>query len=312
LEQSSIDMKVRTILGDIPAAELGATACHEHLLWQVPEPYTDEDPDLGFDSISAAVSEMQAFKSAGGSALVEMTTTEIGRRPLEMSQISRLSGIHVIAASGHHKDKFSSAVLRAKSVDEIADSMITDITIGMNQTKLKAGIIKAATSLNAATESEKRVILAAGIVHRTTGAPVGTHTEAGTFAIEQAELLIQAGVAPDKLLIGHLDRGLQAQIYLDLAKKGVYLGFDQIGKEKYWPDADRVSLIRLLVEAGYSRQIVLSTDSARKSAWLAYNPRAVGIVHLFMNFLPALRKAGVSEEHIQRMVVENPARLLSF
>jgi phosphotriesterase-related protein len=305
-------MKIRTILGDIPAVELGSTACHEHLLWQVPEPYADEDPDLGFDSIHAAVIEMQAFKAAGGNALVEMTTNEIGRRPLEMSQISRLSGVHVIAASGHHKEKFSASPLRDRSIEEIAERMITDITVGMDQTTLKAGIIKAATSLNAATESEKRVILAAGIAHRATGAPVGTHTEAGTFAMEQAELLLQAGVAPDKLLIGHLDRGLQERTYLDLAKKGIFLGFDQIGKEKYWPDAERVSLIKLLIEAGHSRQIVLSTDSARKSAWQAYDPRSVGIAHLFVNFLPALRNAGVNEEVIQRMLVENPARLLSF
>lgn len=305
-------MKIRTLLGDIPASHLGATACHEHLIWTVPEPYADEDPDLGFDSVTAAASEMRSFKSAGGNALVEMTTAEIGRSPSDLLQISRQTEIHVIAASGHHKDKFSAETLKGKSIDEIAEGIIKDITVGMDNTALRAGIIKAATSLNTASESEKRVIQAAGISHRATGAPVGTHTEAGTFALEQVEMLLEVGVAPEKLLVGHLDRGLEAQTYLDLAKKGVYLGFDQIGKSKYWPDAERINLIKMLVETGYSRQILLSTDSARKSAWHTYNSRTDGIAHLFLHFIPALRSAGVGDDVIQRLMIENPARFLAF
>lgn len=305
-------MKIRTLLGDIPPSDLGVTACHEHLIWRVPEPYTNDDPDLGFDSVTAAVSEIQTFKSAGGNALVEMTTAEIGRRPLDLLQISQLTEIHIIAASGHHKDKFSAKPLKGKSVDEIAEGIITDITIGMDNTALKAGIIKAATSLNTATKSEKRVIQAVGISHRATGAPVSTHTEAGTYAIEQVELLIKAGVAPEKLLVGHLDRELKAQTYLDLAKKGVYLGFDQIGKSKYWSDAARVDLIKMLVKAGYSRQILISTDSARKSAWQTYNSKTDGIAHLFVNFIPSLSSAGVSDDVIQLIMVDNPACLLVF
>jgi phosphotriesterase-related protein len=305
-------MNIRTLLGDIPASNLGVTACHEHLIWKVPEPYADEDPDLGYDSVPAAVLEMQIFKSAGGNALVEMTTAEIGRQPLDLLQISHQSGVHVIAASGHHKDKFCANHLKGKSINEIAAGIIKDITLGMDNTSLRAGIIKAATSKNTASETEKRVIRAVGISHRATGAPVGTHTEAGTFAIEQVELLIKAGVAPEKLLVGHLDRGLKVQTYLDLAKKGVYLGFDQIGKEKYWSDAERVNLVNMLVAAGYSRQILLSTDSARKSAWHTYNSSTDGIANIFVKFLPALRSAGISDTVIQHLMIENPARFLAF
>src|SRR5512133_3850488 len=104
-------MKIRTVLGDIPPSELGVTTCHEHLLWAVPEPYADEDPDLGFDSIPAAVAELRHFKTAGGGALVEMTTAEIGRCPTELQQISKAAGVHVISATGHHKEKFSATAL---------------------------------------------------------------------------------------------------------------------------------------------------------------------------------------------------------
>jgi 5-phospho-D-xylono-1,4-lactonase len=305
-------MKIRTILGDISPAELGVTTCHEHLLWSVPEPYADEDPDLGFDSIPAAVAEARYFKSAGGSALVEMTTAEIGRCPVELRQIAEASGLHVITATGHHKEKFSGTALAGKSVNEIADGIITDITSGMNGTNIKAGVIKAASSLNTATDSERKVIHAVGLAHKATGTPVSTHSEAGTFAIEQAKLLNETGVPFERMLIGHLDRGLPRETYLALAHLGVYLGFDQIGKNKYWPDAERVSLIKNLIAAGHANQILLSGDTARKSAWHVHNPRTNGLAHLLLNFVPSLKEAGVSEKHIHIMLVENPARFLAF
>jgi phosphotriesterase-related protein len=305
-------MKIRTVLDDISPTELGTTTCHEHLLWVVPEPYTDEDPDLGFDSIPAAVAELRHFKAAGGSTLVEMTTAEIGRCPTELRQISEATGVHVISATGHHKEKFSAAAINGKSVDELAAHIIHDITSGMAGTDIKAGVIKAGTSLNTATESERRVIDAVGLAHKATGAPVSTHTEAGTFAIEQAKLLNGAGVPFERMLIGHLDRGLPRETYLTLGHMGVYLGFDQIGKNKYWPDAERVALIKDLIVAGHVGQILLSGDTARKSAWHIHNPRTNGLAQLLLNFVPMMREAGVSENHIHSMLNENPARFLAF
>lgn len=305
-------MHIRTVLGDIAPTDLGITACHEHLLWVVPEPYTGEDPDLGFDSIPAAVAELRHFKSLGGGALVEMTTAEIGRDPQRMAQISREAGVHVIAAAGHHKAKFSAAALAGQTIEQIAARMIAEVREGINGTHLRAGVIKAATSAGQAAESELRVIRAAGLAHQETGAPVSTHTEAGTFAVEQARLLLEAGVRPEKLCVGHLDRGLEPRTYLELAGLGIYLGFDQIGKEKYWPDAERVRLIADLIERGHGGQILLSGDTARKSSWHAHNPQTDGIGHLLACFRPALLQASVSPAAIHHLLVENPAAFFAF
>lgn len=305
-------MKIRTVLGDIAPSELGITACHEHLLWTVPEPYAHEDSDLGFDSISAAVAELQHFKAAGGNALVEMTTAEIGRAPLDLCQIAETAQVHVIATTGHHKDKFSAQMLKGRSVQEIAADIIADIEKGMNGTGVKAGVIKAATSQDTATETERHVIEAVGLAQRTTGAPVSTHTEAGTFALEQAQLLMQAGVPAQRLLIGHLDRDLLRETYFTLANMGIYLGFDQIGKSKYWADSERTMLIKELIVAGFVRQIMLSGDTARKSAWHAYDPRVNGISHLLLDFVPLLQQADISAADTHTMLVENPATFFAF
>ncbi|MHB8135921.1 MAG: phosphotriesterase family protein [Anaerolineaceae bacterium] len=305
-------MKIQTVRGEISPTDLGATSCHEHVLWTVPEPYAMEDPDLGFDSIPAAVAELRYLKSCGGNALVEMTTQEIGRAPTELKQISIASQIHIIAATGHHKDKFNQSVSENRTSSEMADAFIRDIHLGMDNTSIKAGVIKAATSQDQATHFEEKVITAAAKAHLATGAPVSTHTEGGTFALEQAGLLINAGVNPGKLLIGHLDRNLAWKTYLELAQIGVYLGFDQIGKEKYWPDSERVSLIEKLLDAGYASQMMLSTDSARKSSWHTHNPQAHGPAYLYESFLPALKNARIEESDIRMMTIENPARFLAF
>lgn len=305
-------MAVQTVLGLVPAHELGITACHEHVLWHPPDAMALEDSDLGLDSIPAAVAELRYFKSLGGSAVVEMTTAEIGRAPLELSQISQATGVHIITVTGHHKDKFSAASLGNQSVDEIAERMIREITIGIGNTGIRAGVIKAATSLHQATEVEKRVIQAAGLAHQKTGAPVSTHTEAGTFALEQADMLLGAGVTAEKLLIGHLDRNLPRQVYFQLAKRGVWLGFDQIGKEQYWQDEQRALLIRDLIAAGHLNQILLSGDRARKSSWKVHNPQSLGLGHLLLDFIPRLKSLGIDDTSIHTLLVENPARFLDF
>ncbi len=278
----------------------------------MPEPYTNDDLDLGFDSIPAAVAEMRHFKGKGGQALVEMTTSEIGRSPKDLRQIALASETHIIATTGHHKDKFCASKLDGLSLQTITDQIIRDITNGMDNTTIRAGIIKAATSKDQATETEKRVIRAVGAAHQATGAPVATHTEGGTFAVQQARLLIEAGVAPQRLLIGHLDRNQPMGLYTELAEMGVYLGFDQIGKEKYWPDAERVKLIQTLIKIGYTQQILLSCDNARKSGWHTHNPYQDGPAYLLTSFIPALQSAGVLEDNIRMMLVNNPSRFLAF
>lgn len=305
-------MKIRTVLRDINPTELGITASHEHLLWSVPAPYAQEDLDLGLYSVTDAIAELNYFKTAGGNALVEMTTVEIGRDPVALKYISEKTGIHIIAATGHNKNKFSEAYTRDLSIDDIFNNLMTDITVGMSDTQIKAGVIKASTSKNKATQSEQRVIKAVGKAHQATGAPVSTHTEAGTFALEQIDLLKQAGVSVEKLLIGHLDRNLPIDQYFSIASTGVYLGFDQIGKNKYWPDSERVKIIKELVDSGFAHKIIISGDIARKSSWHTNNSKVDGIANMILNFVPQLLEMGVSKSDIHTIIIKNPANFLEF
>ncbi len=305
--------KIQTVLGKIEPRELGITYAHEHLLFQPPEPFLSEDPDLVLDEIQTAVKELGIFHSAGGKSIVEMTTIDLSRDPVGLKKISEVTGVNVIAATGFNKGKFCENLIGDKSVDDLAERMVKDLTEGMDNTSIKAGLIKASSSKDKMTPGETKVFQAAVKAHLKTGAPVSTHTEAGTLALEQIRFLVNGGVDPGRILIGHLDRRLDKDYLFDVAQTGVYMGIDQICKEKYYPDRERIRLIKLLIEAGYGKQIVLSADMARKSYWPSYGfGKGPGLTYILWRFVPWMIEEGIQVEAIDLMLVQNPARLFAW
>jgi phosphotriesterase-related protein len=131
---------------------------------------------------------------------------------------------------------------------------------------VRAGVIKAGSSLNMITPLEERIFRAAALAQQATGAAISTHTEAGTMALEQIALLRTAGVSAERIVISHLDRRLDWRYLAEVAATGVFMGFDQIAKEKYAPDHARIAMIERLIAAGHAAQILLAGDQARRSA----------------------------------------------
>jgi phosphotriesterase-related protein len=167
--------------------------------------------------------------------------------------------------------------------------------------------------LNAITPNEEKVFRAAARAHRLTGAPITTHTEVGTMGLEQIQLLLSEGVAPQRIVIGHVDRQLDWDYHTQMLRAGVTLGYDQISKEKYAPDSQRAEFIVRLVQEGFGKQIVLGGDLARKSYWPSYGTGGgPGLTYILWRFVPWLRSEGVSEDAIQDLLVHNPARVMSI
>jgi len=300
---------IRTVRGDIDPSELGACYSHEHVLCSPPPDVSDRDLEL--DSEAAALQELTWFKQAGGRALVDMTPADYGRDAKGMMRLSKTTGIHLIAATGLHNEKYSGRIVSDKSIDELADRFAHDVIDGVDGTDIQAGVIKAASSLNTITANEEKVFRAAARAHHVTGAAISTHTEVGTMGLEQIQLLISEGVEPERIIIGHVDRKLEWDYHLTLWKTGVTLSYDQISKEQYAPDSQRVEFILRAVKAGFSKQIVLSGDLARKSYLPAYGTGGgPGLTYILGRFIPWLRSAGLREETIQDLLVHNPARVL--
>ena len=174
----------------------------------------------------------------------------------------------------------------------------------------RAGLIKASSSLGGPTKNEEKVMRAAARAHGITGAPVSTHTEKATWALEQAAFLIEQGVKPEKLLIGHLDFNPDLAYLSEIAGLGVHLGLDQFSKEKYLPDAKRVELVVALTEKGFGEQLLLSGDLARRSYWRVFG--GAGFRHIPTTVRSHLREAGMTEAGLEGLFVRNPRNWLDF
>lgn len=288
---------IRTVLGDIAPAGLGFTLGHEHLVAHPPEFVTD--PDLRLEDEAEARDDLARFRAAGGGALVEMTTIDYGRDAPALQRLSSETGIHIVAATGFNKGKFADRISERFSTERIAEWMTREVTTGMiaagledidalasdQRSTARAGLIKASSSLDGTTPDERRVFEAAIEANKATGAPISTHTERASFALEQIRILLDGGVPAGKILIGHLDFRPDIDFLTEVAQSGVYMGFDQFGKSRYLPDAKRLDLIEELAGRGFLKQLVLSGDMARRSA------RIVNGGHGFSFFPDVVRPA---------------------
>lgn len=301
---------IRTVTGDISPHDLGYCLPHEHLLGIPPDPYDRSDPDLVLDDLDASTQEAQTLYEAGVQSLVEMTPIDYHRNPDGLQHISQQTGLNIICVTGYLKDKFCAPFVESLSITDIAQQIIHDIQVGIDNTDIRAGVIKAGSSLNQITHNEGKVFSAAAIAQQETGALISTHTEAGTMALEQINLLTNLGVKPDRILIGHLDRNMDWDYHIQVAERGVYFGYDQISKSKYYPDGQRVEFICRMIKAGHGKQLMLSMDLARQSNFTTYGGQP-GHTYFMDTFVPMLKLAGLSDDRIHMLLIDNPKNALT-
>lgn len=301
---------VRTVTGDVDPDTLGFILPHEHLVNFPPASRTD--PDYHLNSVENAIEEVKLFQRAGGTALVEMTGWGYGRDAKAVKRIAEATGMPIIVATGLIMESFFPQGVAAYSEDRMAEIFIREIAEGIDDTGIRAGIIKCGTSQGKMTPAEENAIRAAARAHRATGAAISTHTMAGTMALAQVEVLRSEKVDPARIVIGHLDRNSLSYGYFRLlAKQGVYLGIDNIGKTKYYPDSLRIDIIRHLVTEGFASQILLADDNGRRSYFASYGG-GPGLDYIPKVFVSLLREAGISDEDVYQMTVINSRTVLAF
>lgn len=312
---------VRTVLGDVPAAQLGVTYAHEHLIIDCPM-VVDRFPHILLDDVDAAVSELEDCATAGVGAVVDAMPCATGRDAVRLAAASRRSGVHVIATTGLHTRKWYPGLSWANEVgpEELADLFVADIVVGIDRfdymgpivarTEYRAGLIKVGTLQESPNERDRRVFAAAADTHLRTGVPILTHCEEGRGGVEQVKLLAGLGVDPANVVLSHTDKADDLSYHLALLATGVNLEYDQALRHPIDKTSNTARLVAGVVEAGYVDQIMLGTDGARRSMWTAYGGTP-GLAALVTDLLPVLRGLGVGEEAVRRMLVHNPARFFA-
>lgn len=286
----------------------GITYMHEHTTIDLSEVKNTEDCKL--DTYYETLKEYKQLYEKGVRNIVDVTNFGMGRNIPYIEKISKGSGINIICSTGFYQEEFYPIQVFRESREQLAERMIKDITEGIKNTEVKAGIIgEIGTSFNKWTEAEKKVFDAVVIAHNETNKPISTHTSIGTLGHEQVAYFKKNDVDLNKVVIGHVDLTGDIDYVLKMLKDGVYVEFDTVGKGSYMPDKIRAKMLKKIQDLGYIERVFLSMDITRKSH-LQY-AGGIGYSFLLDSFIPLLLSYGVTDDSIEKMLVKNPLTFMN-
>jgi len=353
LRNAGLKCKVQTVLGVIDADSLGITLPHEHLLTDLSiyfsepaeasqrklayEPiklenlswiYTHKTQsleDLKMNDEQLIIKEALLYKNEGGSTIVELSNNGLSRDPRGLARISRATGLNVIMGAGYYIGASHPPELATKTTEEIAEEIVNDITAGVGDTGIRAGIIGEIGCTVPLLETEKKVLRASAIAQQRTGTAINIHPSSkGDLVLEIINILDKAGADLNRTTISHVSHfGFSRTTLHRLADAGCYIEIDNFGRPAVpFPpfvfgrhidtpsDTQRIDTILQLINDGYLNHILISHDICFKTDLVTYGGN--GYAHILRNVIPWMKAKGISDEQIHTIMVENPKRVLPF
>jgi phosphotriesterase-related protein len=302
---------VETARGPIATADLGPTLMHEHIVTRSPG-VQENWPHLWDRASILTIAERKLtdLHRRGIRTIVDLTTVDLGRDIGLIGDVARRSPVHIVVATGVWW--MPQRYFTAHGVDHVAELFVRDITQGIGASGVKAAIIKCATDTAGVTPVIENILRASARAQRTTGVPISTHTwAAGRVGETQQAIFAQEGVDLRRVIIGHSGDSDDLKYLRGLMERGSTIGMDRFGLEHFLATEKRVEVVARLCAESYAGRIVLSHDANCWSDMLSEeNKRRTRpqwhYNHIPDDILPALRKAGVSEDQIDQMLVRNP------
>ncbi|MCC8167251.1 MAG: TatD family hydrolase [Planctomycetes bacterium] len=311
---------VTTVLGDIAPEQLGFCQPHEHVYINGTVAL-ETHPELRLTSVGQALAELRLVKASGCDAVVDAQPGGAGRDPLVLREVSRLSGVTIVASTGYHVPFFypEDHWLFTTGEDALAEHFNSEIQTGMFggggyafpdvRTDVRAGVIKAALGPRGLAGRDETLFRAAVQAAAATGAAILLHTDKGAGALDAVRVMADAGLAPDRLLVCHVDRqATDYGIHEAIAETGAFLEYDTITLFQHHNNAEEVLLIDHMIKQGHLDRLLLSTDPTADR--LKSHGAPVGMDYIRTAFLPLLRAFGLTESMLDRLCRVNPARAL--
>ena len=319
--------RVQTVLGPLPASNLGFTLPHEHV--------ADAPSDLNkwpkawggrAEFVTKAVKQLKLVRAAGVRSIVDLTTYDVWRDIRFLEEVSRRSGLNIIACTGQRFfPTISHVAMPASTIEGLAAFFEKEIEQGIDNTRLKAGVIKIGIVSKSPTALEEIGLRAAARASKATGAAIRTHTDAAHRAAESHALILEdEGVDPSRVSFDHSDDSGDMDYFLNLVRRGYSLGMDHVHRgltPDFKPSFERrAECIKLLVDAGFADKIFISQDSEFGGSLLPEEARdwrekidpQEGLLFTTRRMIPYLRQLGVSEREIHTITVDNPKRFFAL
>jgi phosphotriesterase-related protein len=316
--------RIATVTGETTPDALGKTLMHEHLVIGYPgfESHTSQPGPDADERYAVCVDKIEQLKDLGFTSMLDPCPNDLGRDVELAAKVAQKTGFQIICATGlykqaegghpywHFRSQFGPVV------ELMTELFVKELTQGIGETGIRAGIIKVATGLGAITEHERNVLRAAAAASVATGAPITTHTDQGKLGDEQQAILIEGGVPAHRIIIGHSCGTDDHAYHMGLARAGSYLGFDRFGLDLVFPDDKRVASLVKLIRAGAGDRVVVSHDSVWCWRGQPFPPEMLASLpndpfdptHFSREIVPRLRDAGITDEEIDRLWIENPRR----
>ena len=308
-------MPIQTVTGAISPEALGTTLMHEHTLCDLWEWGGGYEYNGILDDEELQAEELARYREAGGTALVDVTTIGAGRNPAGMRRLAEATGLHLIMGSGWYRERVYPREVYELNANRLADRIVGEFADGADGMGVRPGIIgELGTERFHISPAEERVFRAGARAQRQIGAAITTHTTYfGDLALEQVELLREEGVRPDRIVIGHVGERRDVGLELAIAKAGVYVQIDHVGRKPRsgaQPEHQRARNVVAIARAGHLDQLLISMDICGKPA-LHWNG-GHGYDYLLRTFVPLLQEEGLSEAEVRTILVDNPRRVLTF
>ena len=314
--------QVPTVTGSIDTADLGPTLMHEHVFVISPEiiqnygDYWDVE-----ERIADGVAKLSDLAARGIRSIVDPTVIGLGRYLPWVQRVAEQVDLQIVAATGLYTYNDVPFYFHYRGFifdtdpDPMVEMFVKDITEGIADTGVKAGIIKCATDVDGLTPGVERVLRACARTHRETGVPITTHTDAGTFrGRDQQRVFAEEGVDLSRVVIGHCGDSTDLDYLKELMDKGSMIGMDRFGVDVLLPFDDRVQVVADLCAQGYADRMVLAHDAACYMDW--FTPEVQSAMapnwhfnHISDDVLPELLSRGVTQDQVDQMLTGNPKRL---
>ena len=316
---------VNTVLGPIPAEDLGVVAVHEALLSVVPG--AQYAPDISMDRaeiFEILAGKLTDFRNHGGTTIVDSTGMFHGRDVNLYEALSRSTGVHIIASTGMGPEEMLGGYFLTPQTnpptpwpaEKFAALFTAEITEGMVVPRVErrgaAGLVTTTAALGGMTPTEESLFRGAARTALATGIAVSIRF--GADAVHDLDIVLDEGVAADRVLVGGLDRrdALAVGAALDVARRGAYVCIDHVGldgDDSYGSDDERAALVLALVQAGCGDRILLSSNAIGVAK--GQPDHDLPFSYVLSAFAPLLTSLGLSQAEVQQILVDNPRDLLS-
>jgi phosphotriesterase-related protein len=310
---------IETVRGPVDVAGLGATLMHEHIFVLDPEArqnYSHVWGDSYWDEevrVADAIQKLQRLRAGGISTLVDPTVPGLGRYIPRIQRVNAEVDLNIVVATGAYAFLELPGFLGYRSHDQIVELWVREIREGIDDTGVKAAFLKCAVERHGVIGDVPRILEAVAIAATETGVPVMVHTNAaeqtGLMALQK---LTSHGVDPSQIVIAHAGDSNDLDYLRAIAGTGAWLGCDRFGIEHFNPLEDRIRTLIALLGEGYGDRIHLSHDAACFMDFMTGDPffadERPDYLLISNRVVPALLGAGVTQEQIDQMMVENPKR----